>query len=93
MIRLINVSKTFTVTRSGGATRVRRTVRAVRRVTLDWAPGEFLAVVGESGCGKSTLGRMIAGISAPSDGQILWNSSQDSASAFRAANRASGPPS
>ena len=75
MIRLINVSKTFTVTRSGGATRVRRTVRAVRRVTLDWAPGEFLAVVGESGCGKSTLGRMIAGISVPSDGQILWNSS------------------
>src|SRR5690606_24037 len=34
--------------------------------------GEFLAVVGPSGCGKSTLLDVLAGLSPPSEGTILF---------------------
>jgi peptide/nickel transport system ATP-binding protein len=52
-------------------------VRAVDRVTLEVARGEFLGVVGESGCGKSTLLFAIARLlSAPaeiSSGEIWFD--------------------
>jgi len=35
------------------------------------APGEFVALLGPSGCGKSTLLRFVAGLEAPSQGQLL----------------------
>lgn len=46
--------------------------RAVDRVSLTIAEGETLGIVGESGSGKSTLGRMIAGIEAPSSGDVMF---------------------
>jgi ABC-type sugar transport system ATPase subunit len=39
-------------------------------VSLAVNDGEFLVLVGPSGCGKSTLLRCIAGLEAPSSGQI-----------------------
>lgn len=44
---------------------------AVQDVQLKIHEGEFLSFVGPSGCGKSTLFRLIAGLSKPSEGDIL----------------------
>jgi multiple sugar transport system ATP-binding protein len=44
---------------------------AVRGVDLEIADGEFMILVGPSGCGKTTLLRMIAGLEAITDGEVL----------------------
>jgi NitT/TauT family transport system ATP-binding protein len=43
---------------------------AIRDVDLDVAAGEFLCVVGPTGCGKSTLLNVVAGLVAPSAGEV-----------------------
>lgn len=48
------------------------TFDAVDCVSLTIAEGETLGIVGESGSGKSTLGRIIAGIEAPSSGEVTF---------------------
>jgi NitT/TauT family transport system ATP-binding protein len=52
------------------AQRRRQTV-AVRDLHFAVAENEFLAVVGPSGCGKTTMLRMLAGLLAPTSGQVL----------------------
>ncbi len=42
----------------------------VDRLSLALGEGEFVCVVGPSGCGKTTLLRMVAGLLAPTGGQI-----------------------
>ncbi|MDP7641552.1 MAG: ABC transporter ATP-binding protein, partial [Alphaproteobacteria bacterium] len=46
---------------------------AVDGVDLQISKGEFLAIMGPSGCGKTTTLRMIAGLEAPSEGEIRLN--------------------
>lgn len=62
---------------TGHAIRLRKLQRrfgelqVLRGIDLDIRAGEFVALVGRSGCGKSTLLRLLAGLDAPSEGEIL----------------------
>ena len=48
---------------------------AVDRLSLDIAPGSMTALLGPSGCGKTTTLRMIAGLIAPTKGDIRFDGS------------------
>jgi ABC-type sugar transport system ATPase subunit len=46
-------------------------VQALKAVSLAVYPGECLALVGENGAGKSTLMKILSGVYAPDDGQVI----------------------
>jgi NitT/TauT family transport system ATP-binding protein len=49
-------------------------VVALDGLDLGVREGEFLSLLGPSGCGKSTALRIIAGLSEPSVGSVMWGS-------------------
>ncbi|MBN1904297.1 MAG: ABC transporter ATP-binding protein [Deltaproteobacteria bacterium] len=61
MIRLNEISRVFTVGEED--------VHALDRVTIDIAPGEYLAIMGPSGSGKSTLLNVIGLLDRPDYGE------------------------
>ena len=61
LLRLHSIRKTFGDT------------VALQDVSLSVREGEFLAMVGPSGCGKSTLLQIVAGLLAPSQGEVMLN--------------------
>ncbi|HMH91279.1 MAG TPA: ABC transporter ATP-binding protein [Streptosporangiaceae bacterium] len=47
-----------------------RAVQALDQVSLTVADGQFVCLIGASGCGKSTLLSLVAGLDAPTSGQL-----------------------
>jgi NitT/TauT family transport system ATP-binding protein len=62
LIQISEVSKVF----GRGAS----ALLALDRLSLEVAPGEFVCLIGASGCGKSTLLNLVAGLDAPTSGEI-----------------------
>jgi NitT/TauT family transport system ATP-binding protein len=48
----------------------RRSVTALKDLSVDVGAGEFMTLLGPSGCGKSTLLRVVADLIAPSSGSV-----------------------
>jgi NitT/TauT family transport system ATP-binding protein len=63
MIRIVGVSRTFQSRK--------HVIEALRNIDLEVEQGQFVAVIGRSGCGKSTLLRLVAGLLAPTSGQVI----------------------
>ncbi len=67
-LKLAGISKNFMLSQ--------KAFIALDNIDLEIDSGEFVCIVGPSGCGKSTLLNMVAGLDAPSQGEIILNGSR-----------------
>ncbi|TCV86426.1 ABC transporter ATP-binding protein [Sulfurirhabdus autotrophica] len=65
LMHLHGVSKSF-----AGAEKKRLSV--LKDIDLELHAGEIVAILGKSGCGKSTLLRILAGLTRPTSGKVLY---------------------
>jgi ABC-2 type transport system ATP-binding protein len=71
IVRLDNLSRSFTVRQKVGRVRRRtRVVHAVDGISASIQPGEAVGYIGANGAGKSTTIKMLTGILVPSSGQV-----------------------
>lgn len=67
MLKITEISKSY-----GGA----RPRELLRRISIEVAPGEYVAIRGESGVGKSTLLNLVAGLDRPDSGSITLDGTE-----------------
>jgi putative ABC transport system ATP-binding protein len=79
IVRLVNVTKVYEMGHSagGGGLLSRRThvttvlVHALRGVSVDFYPGDYIAIMGASGSGKSTMLNLLGCLDRPTSGEYL----------------------
>ncbi len=79
IVRLVDVRKTYVMgNHSGGGRFGRRrggdqtvTVHALRGVSVEFYPGEYVAIMGASGSGKSTMLNLLGCLDRPTSGQYF----------------------
>ncbi len=77
IVRIVDVTKTYVMGHSGGGGGLlgRRqamatvTVNALRGVSVDFYPGEYVAIMGQSGSGKSTMLNLLGCLDRPTTGE------------------------
>ena len=76
LLRVENASCHFDVSRSwlsrAASGAPKQILRAVDNISFSVRRGQTFSIVGESGCGKSTVAKMIAGLQAPTTGQLTF---------------------
>ena len=65
MLRLENITKDYVVEKN--------VTHALKGISIEFRPGEFVAVLGPSGCGKTTLLNIIGGLDRYTDGDLYVN--------------------
>jgi putative ABC transport system ATP-binding protein len=79
IVRLVDVRKTYVMGHPGGGGLFRRRrgpdqrviVHALRGVSVDFYPGEYIAIMGASGSGKSTMLNLLGCLDRPTSGQYI----------------------
>jgi len=64
-LRLVGVGKRFETPQGE--------LVAVRDVSFDVQPGEFISIIGPSGCGKTTLFNIVGGLLGNFEGQVMFD--------------------
>ena len=72
ILRVENLTKTFTIRKSGWFSSDSAKVHALDDVSFEVRRGECLGLVGESGCGKTTLSKIIMRALSPDTGAIRY---------------------